>query len=182
MNKTKLITTIYKSFKNVKLEDGIGLWEGQGLDDYLSVEECKKLREKDEKEDWSKISVLDLYKCSSSLSFFDTKGMRFYLPQFMLFHIDVFEKEEEKLYQEEKIGNYFCPDIFSTLSYEMSSEYSQYQFSLLNKQQIQCVIDFLHYILEERKAEYKLYERTYSLEEDIKDYKDVIVFWKNKLQ
>ena len=76
ITKQKLIQEIYKSFKDVKLEDGVGLWEGQGLDDYCTVEECKKLRERDEKDDWSRISVLDLVKCSSSLCFFDAKGMR----------------------------------------------------------------------------------------------------------
>jgi hypothetical protein len=27
---------IYKAFKNVKLEDGIGIWEANAMDDYFS--------------------------------------------------------------------------------------------------------------------------------------------------
>lgn len=182
MNKQKLIKQINQAFKNVKLEDGIGLWEGQGRDDYLSPEECRKLRERDEKEDWSKILVLNLYKCSSSLSFFDAKGMRFHLPQFMLFHIGFFEKEEEELHKKGKLEHIMCPDIFWSISHKMESDYFQNIFSLLNKQQTKCVISFLNYLLEERKENYKITKPSFNLEEDLKEIKETIAFWKTKLK
>lgn len=167
MNKQKLIKQINQAFKNVKLEDSIGLWEGQG---------------RDEKEDWSKISVLDLYKCSSSLSFFDAKGMRFHLPQFMLFHIGFFEKKEEELHKKGKLEHTMCPDILWSISHKMESDYSQNRFSLINKQQTKCVISFLNYLLEERKEDYKITKPSFNLEEDLKEIKETIAFWKTKLK
>ena len=109
--KEQLIQDINEAFRGVKLEDGIGLWEGQGLDDYATNVECRKLREQDEKDDWRKIPVIDLYKCSSSLSFFDAKGMRFHMPIFLLFALDLFEKEEDDLHSKGFVKSYSVPDV-----------------------------------------------------------------------
>ncbi len=79
-----VIEKIRASFANVRLEDGVGLWEAQGLDDYEDEWVCKQYREKDEKEDWTKIPPDVLSRCHSSLSFFDPKGMRFHLPAFLV--------------------------------------------------------------------------------------------------
>ena len=73
---------IQDAFADVVLGEGVGLWQAQGIDDYKSLAECLILREHDEKLDWSKISVQDLNKCYSSLSFFDAQGMLFHLPAF----------------------------------------------------------------------------------------------------
>lgn len=75
---------IKNAFADVLLGEGVGLWEAQGLDDYKSSAECFILRQRDEKLDWSKISVQDLNNCNSSLSFFDAEGMRFHLPAFLI--------------------------------------------------------------------------------------------------
>jgi len=184
MNKTKLITTIYKSFKDVKLENGVGLWEGQGLDDYLSPEECKKLRERDEKDDWSKISVLDLYKCSSSLSFFDAKGMRFHLPQFLLFDLDVFEKEEDELYKKGKLEHTMCPDVYFHLTHQLEDDYSIKLFSALNNKQVQCVISYLNYQIQEKEEYYKEFgvKSKKKRNEYYKEIEDSIAIWKTKLK
>jgi len=148
MTKNQLIKNIHTAFKNVKLEDGIGLWEAQGLDNRLTEKECEKLREKDEKKDWHNIPVLDLYKCSSSLSFFDAKGMRFHLPQLMLFYLDVSEEEELALDKKGKLKGYACPDIVFDLSYKVETPSQLKRFSALNIAQIQCVLHFLEYLLE----------------------------------
>ena len=87
MTKEKLKTKIRTAFKAVELEDGIGLWEAQGVDDYADKKTILKLREKDERKNWNNISYKELAICESSLSFFDAKGMRFYLPQFLIFDI-----------------------------------------------------------------------------------------------
>ncbi len=150
--KKQLIKNIHTAFKNVKLEDGIGLREAQGLDNRLSKEECEQLREKDEKNDWHKIPVLDLYKCSSSLSFFDAKGMRFHLPQLMLYYLDVFEEEELALDKKGKLKGYGCPDIVFDLSYKIETPNQLKRFSALNIEQIQCVLHFLEYLLGEENT------------------------------
>ena len=80
----ELIAEIIEAFQGVTLGDGVGLWEGQGLDDYEDAATCAKYRQKDEKDDWLAIPSDDLFRCNSSLSFFDAKGMRFHLPAYLI--------------------------------------------------------------------------------------------------
>ncbi len=134
----KLIQEIEQAFKDIHLEDGIGLWEAQGLDDYLTPEECRKLRIKDEKNDWHKIPAADLYKCISSLSFFDAKGMRFHLPRFLFFDLGVSTTSEEK-------SRNVSESTLFTLTHDLENDYNRGRFSLLNSVQIQCIIHFLEY-------------------------------------
>lgn len=82
-----LIKQIESAFAGVRLEDGVGLKEGQGIDDYEDEWVCKKYRAEDEKDDWHSIPVENLDRCHSSLSFFDPKGMRFHLPAYMVAHL-----------------------------------------------------------------------------------------------
>jgi len=79
LTKAQLFGEIYPAFEYVALEDGVGLWEGLALDDYLQGEAYEKLKAKDERDDWRKITVRNLYECSSAISFHDAKGMRFHL-------------------------------------------------------------------------------------------------------
>jgi hypothetical protein len=79
-----LCKTIRDAFAGVKLGNGIGLRQAQGIDDYDDAATCARLRAGDEKEDWSRITVEELNRCNSSLSFFDAEGMRFHLPAFLI--------------------------------------------------------------------------------------------------
>lgn len=163
MSRNQLIQNIEEAFKSVKLEDGIGLWEAQGHDDRLTDEACLKLRAKDEKENWHNIPVLNLYKCNSSLSFFDAKGMRFHLPVFLLFALNVYEEKEDKNITK----HLFEPDIefhlTAMLPYLNSNSekdkimlaYDEERFSLLNVPQIGCVLEFLKYRMQEIEMNYK---------------------------
>lgn len=45
----ELIDLVRRAFADVKLEDGIGLRESDGIDDYAGSEELKRLRATDEK-------------------------------------------------------------------------------------------------------------------------------------
>jgi hypothetical protein len=66
------------------LDDGIGLFQATGLDDYASDEELKRLRERDEKTAWRRISYADLERCYAAPSFFDAQGFVFHLPAFLI--------------------------------------------------------------------------------------------------
>lgn len=81
---TKLANKIREAFRGVKLGAGVGLMQGQGLDDYADAETLARYRAGDEKEDWSRIPVIKLKQCGSSLSFFDADGMRFHLPAYLI--------------------------------------------------------------------------------------------------
>ncbi|AOW09855.1 DUF6714 family protein [Flavobacterium gilvum] len=149
MTKDELINEIQIAFKDVILEDGIGLWEGQGIDDYADNKTILQLRKKDERNNWQNIAYQDLADCASSLSFFDAKGMRFHLPKFIMF--DILE-EELRIKQ-----NLFSPDVLFTLSYNLDEEYQQNRFSLLNNPQIQSIIHYLKYKQQEIIQEYQEY-------------------------
>ncbi len=84
----EVIERLKSAFAGVRLEDGVGLKEGQGLDDYEDKWVCAQYREEDEKDDWEKIPVDKLTRCHSSLSFFDPKGMRFHLPAFLIAELE----------------------------------------------------------------------------------------------
>ena len=78
-----IIDEVETAFRDVQLGNGVGLFEGQAIDDYESEDIQKHVREKDEKADWKKIRTSDMDRCYSSLSFFDAEGMRFHLPAFV---------------------------------------------------------------------------------------------------
>lgn len=63
---------------------GIGLRQGNGLDDYEDARTLAEYRLLDEKHDWEKISTDDLNSYSCSLAFFDSDGMRFHLPAYLI--------------------------------------------------------------------------------------------------
>jgi hypothetical protein len=79
-----LLNQIRIAFAGVKLGNGVGLRQGQGLDDYADARTLASYRAQDEQHDWSAIAVEALDQCYSSLSFFDAEGMRFHLPAYLV--------------------------------------------------------------------------------------------------
>ena len=63
----------------------------------------------------------------------------------------------------------------------MKSEFSQNKFSLLNKGQIQAIIDFLYFVLHKKTEAYKQEKRYFTLEKDLEETKEAIVFWENRI-
>jgi hypothetical protein len=82
--KDRVLGLVRIAFQGVTLGDGVGLRQGQGLDDYADERTLASYRAQDEKRDWSAIPVADLDGCYSSLSFFDAEGMRFHLPAYLV--------------------------------------------------------------------------------------------------
>jgi hypothetical protein len=83
-DKNRVLGLVRSAFGGVTLGEGVGLRQGQGLDDYADERTLASYRAQDEKNDWSAIPVADLDRCSSSLSFFDADGMRFHLPAYLV--------------------------------------------------------------------------------------------------
>jgi hypothetical protein len=79
----ELIMQIRAAFAGVELEDGIGLREACGIDDYAGKDELARLRAIDEKHDWQSIPSLLLNQCKAAPSFLDAEGMRFHTPAFL---------------------------------------------------------------------------------------------------
>ena len=160
MKKKELINKIRDAFKDVKLEDGIGLWEAQGVDEYANEKRMLEFREKDERNNWDAIPYKDLQYCQSSLSFFDAKGMRFCLPKYLIFDLLT-----DKFYEKEGL---VPPDIVFILGHKLEEEYQKARFSLLDNPQIQCVINYLKYKLLESYDDFEL--------------NNTIVKWEQKLK
>ncbi len=146
----ELVEKIKLAFADVKLEDGIGLWEAQGIDNYADEKQILDLRNKDERENLHQIPYQDIALASTSLSFVDAKGMRFLLAQFLIF--DVLEKDicKEELFD--------APDVVFILTNDLQSEYKEIQFRLLNSLQMKAIIDFLNYKLEQNLNDYEVSE------------------------
>lgn len=123
-----LINDIEKAFEDVKLEDGVGLREGQGLDGREDKKTLNKIRKIDEKDDWKSIPVKELNECHSSLSFFDAKGIRFHLPAFMI----------------AQIRCEFDQEVVFTLT--NLSDYGTEQMEVLSREQKNVIIKVLEYL------------------------------------
>jgi hypothetical protein len=80
----ELIDLVRRAFADVELDDGIGLRESNGIDDYAGPEELARLRAADEKHDWQRIPADLLNYCNAAPSFLDAKGMRFHTPAFLV--------------------------------------------------------------------------------------------------
>jgi hypothetical protein len=87
-SETSLVNIINGAFRNVALGKGIGLREADGLDSYASKDELLRLRSTDEKTEWSRITAEDLNTYDCSLAHFDTDGMRFHLPAYLIAEIN----------------------------------------------------------------------------------------------
>lgn len=122
---------ITKAFAGVQLGQGVGLQETLALDDYADAATCAAIREKDEKEDWSRIPRHNLPSAYGGPCFFDAEGMRFHLPCYLL---EDLEREE---------GN----DIIYRLV-DMDG-YNREQMTLLSREQRAAVADFLELLAEE---------------------------------
>ncbi len=80
----EIASMIRDAFSGVELGNGIGLFEGDGMDSYADEGTLEEMRQKDrEFRDWEEISPRDLQRCYSSLSYVDEEGMRFLLPAFI---------------------------------------------------------------------------------------------------
>lgn len=87
-SRTAAIEKLKAAFAGVRLDDGIGLRQAQGIDNYEDQWVCARYRAEDEKDDWQRIPAAQLACCHSSLSFFDPKGMRFHLPAFIVAELE----------------------------------------------------------------------------------------------
>lgn len=84
----RLINQVNDAFAGVTLGKGIGLWEGNALDDYADAATMSECRRKDERSNWLAIPVDDLNFCHCCLSYLDAEGMRFLLPAYLVAELE----------------------------------------------------------------------------------------------
>ena len=127
----ELAAQIREAFSGVTLKKGVGLRQGQALDDYADKETTRRARESDEKDDWSRIPSAHLNECYSSLSFFDAEGMRFHLPAFLLADL-AGEYDQNLVFHLTDLG-----------------DHGQRQFALLSPAQVAAVRAYLEFIADD---------------------------------
>lgn len=114
------------AFRGVQLGAGIGLRQGEGMDDYADEATLQKHRLQDESLDWSNISVTQLNECSASLSYMDKEGVRFHLPAYVIADLE---------------GSIVTQDILFQLCH--LSQGAEERFDLLNSVQRESIRQFL---------------------------------------
>ena len=124
-DRERVAKLVREAFDGVTLGNGIGLWQGQAIDDYADGQTTATARLRDEKRDWRAISVDDLNRCHSSLSFFDAEGMRFHLPAFILAELN---------------GTLLSGVVFNLTSLD---DYNRKQFAVLSDAQRKAVREAL---------------------------------------
>ncbi len=94
LDKEKLISEIEETFKNVKLEDGIGIFEAEELDACSSDKKLKQAKEKDRSwwRDWHYIEDKHLAYYTSPMCFMDSQGIKWALPAYMIFSLKNYDK------------------------------------------------------------------------------------------
>ncbi len=143
----RITAQICEVFRDVKLGAGVGLYEGQAIDDYESDEERALKRDKDEKEDWRRIPTKHLNACNSSLSFFDAQGMRFHLPAFICCDLR---------------GEYALELEFSLTGLD---DWRKEKFSLLTIAEKAAVAEYLEFLAEDIAGEFSREEIGKALDE-----------------
>ncbi|MFO0976856.1 MAG: DUF6714 family protein [Planctomycetaceae bacterium] len=78
-----LIGQLEQAFRGVKLGHGVGLYEALEIDSYSRDEVREKARERDEKDDWTRLGPDELRGSLTAMGYFDPEGMRFHLPAYL---------------------------------------------------------------------------------------------------
>lgn len=134
-----LAHSITSAFDGVALEDGISLSEARVIDDYGSDEERHEARRGDSEKSWLEVSDSKLTDLSDTFNFLCPKGLRFYLPAFMLsavrhLHNEIAGLNGPLLYQLD----------FGPIAPPPSGPPERY--TLLNEQQCKAVFLFLKHV------------------------------------
>lgn len=183
----KLIFKIHTAFEGVALDDGIGIFEANALDDYFEKgsEVCNYAHQRDRSETqfmgWKSLlaKVSDFGWSSAAWWFMDSKGRRFTLPAFLisLLLYRRYEYEYQMMKNCEKDDRTFCIcDTDFNLPYKFSSfEFCHELLLVLSKDQVDCVKDFASLMISypcpacpEEKKDYQ------KLNEDLNVYLNII--------
>lgn len=92
-DKEEVISEIRSAFEGVTLNGGVSLQQARVMDNFgrgVTAEEFAHLPEREITEDWSAVPI-DLLEGFDCVAFLDEKGLRYYLPAFMLHILDNYD-------------------------------------------------------------------------------------------
>lgn len=157
MDKNELMNDIQNSFRDVALEDGIGIWEAEAIDNYLVGNEYELLRSKDERVDWNNITFDYTNQFEMTFAFWDAKGTKFILPKVLQLAL-MFEEENE--------------DQIPDWQYILAGICQRQQQHLFNDKQKNTIQNFINY--QKQKSAKNEWD-----EYDLLAFDDLIERWKD---
>ena len=137
MDANTLVAAIEDAFARVKLEDGVGVFEAEAIDDYASEEQRAKASENDIRDDWRKIPDEVVSAHYSAMAFMDQKGLRYAIPAYMRFAIKYCKASDSAS----------IDHIIYALAVEQDWDF-------LDEKQKQAIADFLNYMVLEVGEDY----------------------------
>ena len=140
-----IIEQITAAFDGVSREDGVTLHESRAIDDQLSPEKRAILRAKDTEKRWQDVPEEDIRTQHDVLCFLDAKGLRYYLPAYMIAEL------------KSEIDNSPADDVMFFLAY-IGDEWSG--FALLTTEQSRAVAAFLRFQNQDVEPSEDLWIRT----------------------
>lgn len=144
-SQTELINQIIAAFANVERGDGVTLHEARLIDDNCEDRnKYDKARKKDTEQNWNDIPDDKIIDFGDTLPFLNAEGFRFYLPAFMVYSLNNIE-----------LSTYARVAVEMMLTFDVEKdnvsfavEFIKKKTSLLTKEQIDCCINFLEYMME----------------------------------
>jgi len=133
IDKNILIKEIETAFKDVKLDDGVGIFEADTMDAYGNEEKIQKARKKDRLwwNDWHDIEDKHIAYYSNVMCFMDSQGIKWALPAYMIYAINNYSNGsfsvDTTIYAIERgaVG-YDNIDLFSLEQKEAIAKFLQY--------------------------------------------------------
>src|SRR5690349_15523979 len=83
----RLVAQIEAAFANVALEDGVSLHMAEYNDSGGTSHNFAELAKTDERDDWHRVITPALQSFGNTFYFTDLKGLRFYIPAYMIWTI-----------------------------------------------------------------------------------------------
>jgi hypothetical protein len=137
MTRLDVIAEIAAAFRDVALDEGIGILESEAIDSYLSDEKRRVARENDYREKWDDIPERVIAQYYSALCFMDARGLRFNLPAYMTFALRNYDKS----------GSASINATITALCRE--PEELQREWSIFSLRQRKAIAHFLRYMVTE---------------------------------
>lgn len=138
MTAEDVIQEIERAFDGVPRDDGITLHEAVALDNYASDMERAQARLQDTESRWQDVPAQDIEREYTVFSFLDDKGFRYYLPAYMTWALQHFDRTDSV-------------SLDSTIYALEPSSYFPQRSTLFNRAQATVIRYFLEFLLTDER-------------------------------
>jgi len=148
--KLSLIKEITAAFDGVDREDGVTLHEAMVIDSYGSLAERAEARKKDTETKWQDVPDKDIRDCDGVLSFLDDKGMRYYIPAYLIWYLNNIDQKSST----------YCSNTFDSIPFHLTYQEGKFKrFELFTQQQREAIAHYLIFEAERKEKSEEKYLR-----------------------